>query len=244
MVTIVIPIYNGAAFIADTVQSVLNQSYNNWDLILSDDGSTDEGLQIAEQTAKGRLRVLSYPTNTGVGAALNRGIRVSDPTKPFIFTLGADDLLAKDALLVLTDAIAGHGVARGRAINIGSHTSLDEFHTLVESTTMPPPKPKWGPVMMQRSLFQHYGLLDESLRHATDGEYWMRLFGPDYTRKDRATYTVVERVLLGRRLHPGQLLQTFKSYTPEQRQAEKEQMESLVRARLIDPFSKGITRLD
>ena len=64
MVTIIIPVYKGAAFIADTVRSALNQSYTDWDLIVSDDGSTDMGLQIAEHAAQGKLRILPHAANT------------------------------------------------------------------------------------------------------------------------------------------------------------------------------------
>ena len=72
----------------------------------------------------------------------------------------------------------------------------------------------------------------------------MRLFGPDYARTDRATYTIVERVVMGRRLHEGQLLQVFKGYTAAQRRAEKERMLSLVKARRVDPLAEGVICLE
>lgn len=56
LVSICIPTYNGALFIADAIDSVLNQTYTNWELIVSDDGSTDKTTDIVKSYKSGLLK--------------------------------------------------------------------------------------------------------------------------------------------------------------------------------------------
>lgn len=78
-VSIVVPVFNGRLFLAEAIESVIGQTFQDWELILSDDGSSDSSPQVMEYYAKqdGRIRVLTSGTNTGPGAARNRGMRVA-----------------------------------------------------------------------------------------------------------------------------------------------------------------------
>lgn len=74
-ISVIVPTYNGAAFIADTITSVLNQTSNEWDICIVDDGSTDDTVQIVTSFVEHdeRIRLLKQ-TNTGVSHARNRGL--------------------------------------------------------------------------------------------------------------------------------------------------------------------------
>src|ERR1700680_2176075 len=77
LVSIVIPIYNAEQWISETIKSVLDQTYEDLEIILVDDGSTDQSVCVAEQLRqRGRLpyQIISQP-NRGVSAARNRGWR-------------------------------------------------------------------------------------------------------------------------------------------------------------------------
>lgn len=102
-VSVIIPAYNCAAFLARAVDSVLRQTMQDFEIVIVDDGSTDEtpavvGLYRAER----RVRYL-VQGNRGLPAARNAGMAVS--TAPYVAFLDADDELAPDALAVLSTAL-------------------------------------------------------------------------------------------------------------------------------------------
>jgi len=76
MVSVLLPVYNGAAYLSAAVDSVLNQTYQNLELIIINDGSTDQSASIVEQFRDSRIR-FSNQTNRGLAATLNRAIDLS-----------------------------------------------------------------------------------------------------------------------------------------------------------------------
>jgi len=76
MISIVIPLYNKESFIAKTIQSVLDQSFSNFELIVVNDGSTDTSEAIVRRFNDARLKVITIE-RSGVSVARNTGIEVS-----------------------------------------------------------------------------------------------------------------------------------------------------------------------
>ncbi len=98
LVSIIIPCYNKAVFLVETLQSVLNQTYTHWECILVDDGSTDDTAVIAKNYCKKDTRFRYFlKKNEGVSTARNFGIEKSKGD--FIIFLDADDILADFSLL-------------------------------------------------------------------------------------------------------------------------------------------------
>lgn len=91
LVSVIIPAYNAEVFITRTLQSVLNQTYKNLEVIVIDDGSSDRTSEIVKAIAlqDSRLRLLQQP-NSGVAAARNLGIQMSQGE--FIAPIDADDI--------------------------------------------------------------------------------------------------------------------------------------------------------
>lgn len=78
LVSIIMPNYNGAAFLGQTIHSVLNQSYTNWELIITDDLSTDDSLEKIKQFNDPRiLPPIELKTNMGAAIARNRAIEIA-----------------------------------------------------------------------------------------------------------------------------------------------------------------------
>ena len=92
LVSIIIPTYNSADFIADTLASVQQQTYPNWEVILVDDGSTDITLAIAQNIAQTdqRIRIFKNPTNSGTGVTRNNALHHCQGN--YIAFLDADDV--------------------------------------------------------------------------------------------------------------------------------------------------------
>jgi glycosyltransferase involved in cell wall biosynthesis len=119
-ISIVIPAYNRERFIEATLQSVRGQSLADWELVVFDDGSTDDTAVVARRVAAedSRVRIESGP-NGGVASARNRGLSLIDPRSEFVALLDSDDLWEPDALETLVRAlqsnprlVGAHGLAR------------------------------------------------------------------------------------------------------------------------------------
>ena len=92
LVSIVVPVYNAARFIDETIKTVLDQTYTNWELLLVDDKSTDESVKLIKPylTKDKRIKLLSNKQNSGAAISRNKGI---DSAKGrYITFLDADDL--------------------------------------------------------------------------------------------------------------------------------------------------------
>lgn len=104
-ISIVIPTYNAEKTIASTLQSVINQTFSDVEIIIINDGSTDNTLQTIETCQDPRIRVLSY-NNAGVAMARNRGI--SHATGEYIAFIDADDRWTTDKLELQLQALQEH----------------------------------------------------------------------------------------------------------------------------------------
>lgn len=94
-VSIVVPLYNKAAYVAETIRSVLAQTYADWEMLIVDNGSTDGGADLARAFDDPRLRVVVSPRR-GPGAARNYGVGLAQGE--WVQFLDADDQLAPDQL--------------------------------------------------------------------------------------------------------------------------------------------------
>ena len=98
LVSIVMPAYNAEAFISESIQSVQQQTHENWELLIIDDASKDGTLMLIEQfqSQDHRIRLHPLPTNQGAGFARNIGIKASKGD--FVAFLDADDLWKPEKL--------------------------------------------------------------------------------------------------------------------------------------------------
>lgn len=104
-VSIVIPAYNAAAFIENCINSALNQTYKNFEIIVVNDGSTDNTLEILERLKKkdSRIKIFSQK-NAGVSCARNKGIK--EASGELITFVDADDTLLENALEIMVNLMA------------------------------------------------------------------------------------------------------------------------------------------
>lgn len=104
LITISFPVYNVARTIQDSLQSVLNQSYPNIELIIIDDCGTDNSISIMQnilKKAKSRfiIRIIKHPQNLGLGAARNTSIK--NATGKYIYFMDSDDILSTNCIELL-----------------------------------------------------------------------------------------------------------------------------------------------
>jgi glycosyltransferase involved in cell wall biosynthesis len=118
IISVVVPAYNAEHTILETVDSVLKQTFTDFELIVIDDGSTDQTAKLLQSIADPRLKVFSYP-NGSASVARNRGM--AHATGDYISFLDADDLWTADKLQAQLAALQAHpeaGVAYSWTCNM------------------------------------------------------------------------------------------------------------------------------
>ena len=92
LVSIITPTYNCEDFISDTIESVINQTYKNWELLLVDDCSTDRTLEITNQWVRKDQRIMSFTLNENSGSGPARNLAIQKAKGDIIAFLDGDDI--------------------------------------------------------------------------------------------------------------------------------------------------------
>ncbi|MCM1078825.1 MAG: glycosyltransferase family 2 protein [Bacteroidales bacterium] len=181
-ISIIIPLYNKEATVERSVMSVLNQSYKDIELIIVDDGSTDNSLDIVRKINDDRMSVYCQP-NGGPGVARNTGVR--NAHGDWIVFLDADDALLPDALehfVNLSTNNHGYDIFDcGRYIQTGENMTSC-YHPLNGAVKNPYKEwfygriaPGAGYTMFKRELLVKYPY-DSAIRRYEDAEILIRMF--------------------------------------------------------------------
>lgn len=127
LVSIIVPVYNVEKYIVETCESVLAQTYENWELLLVDDGSSDDSVDvirkmIAEKN-ESRIRLICQTENSGAARARNRGL--TEAKGRFIAYLDADDIWRCDKL----ELEVGYAMEKKAAFVFTGYEFADEMGT-------------------------------------------------------------------------------------------------------------------
>ena len=110
LVSIVTPVYNGEEFLAECIESVLRQEYENWEYIVADNGSTDRTRGIAEAYAgrNGRISVHAFEEHVDVIGSHNRALRLISPRSKYCKVVSADDVLFPECISRMVEVAENH----------------------------------------------------------------------------------------------------------------------------------------
>ncbi len=198
LVTILTPVYNGADFIAETLDSVLSQGYPNLEYIVLDDGSIDGTRRILEAYGD-RIRVVSH-ANMGETRTANKGLGLAQGE--FVAIVNADDPLRPGAIARLVGALR---LRPDAMLAYPDWVEIDPQASVLREMRLPQYDLRrmledfnvgMGPgVFIRKSALEAAGLRDTSLRYAGDIDLWFRLAlqGP---------FVHVPELLATHRVHP------------------------------------------
>ena len=110
LITVLIPAYNAGKYIEESIQSILNQSYSNLEIIVIDDGSTDSTYSILKDIQDKRIRLYRNSKNCGVAYTLNRGLGLA--RGKYIARHDADDLSVHDRIAAQAQYLDNHPIAQ------------------------------------------------------------------------------------------------------------------------------------
>jgi glycosyltransferase involved in cell wall biosynthesis len=182
LISVIIPAYNCEKTILETINSVLQQTYSNFELIIINDGSQDSTLEIVNKIQDSRLRVFSFD-NAGGNVSRNRGLHLAQGE--FISFLDADDIWTSDKLHSQLEALEKNTNAHvayswtdyidesGNFLLSGARitASGDVYEKLLINNFL---ENGSNPLIRKDALMQ-LGGFDEALQAAQDWDMWLRL---------------------------------------------------------------------
>lgn len=204
LVSIIIPNYNHAQYVGDAIWSVLTQEYRNFEIIVVDDGSTDNSREVIAQFGD-KVRYI-HQKNAGLSAARNTGIKASKGT--LIGVLDADDMYESIFLSTLVAALQKNpdadGVYCGYQFVDHKNNLLPQiearpvdhdklYDALLDGNFFVPES-----IFLRRYVYDHVGLFDETLRACEDWDVWLRV-----TKKYKILHS--NHILTRHRVLPGSM---------------------------------------
>lgn len=188
-ISVIIPSYNHEKYIGEAIESVINQTFKNWELVIIDDGSSDHSIEIIKQYKDQRIKLLTQE-NHGVAYTLNKGIELAKGK--YICFLDSDDVYREDKLEKQLQLIEkGFDIVTSKIKTIdGSGMEIinseitrwyndfddkkifgdgQEFNFLRRNSLCKPA------VMIKKEIFDTFGLFREDLLTAYDFHFWLKI---------------------------------------------------------------------
>lgn len=204
IITVLMPVYNAEKYIAEAIESILNQTYTDFEFLIINDGSTDNSLKIIESYKDKRIRLINNETNIRLIATLNKGIDLA--RGKYIARMDADDISLPQRLEKQYTYMESHpevGLLGSYIRTLGLENNYDvHFKTthdeikfkLFFDTHFPHPA-----AMIRKSvLIEHDLRFEKAYIHAEDYDLWNRM--SRYTR-----LAVIPEILVHKRVHPDQI---------------------------------------
>lgn len=181
MVSIVIPTYNRADFLAQAVESVLAQTFRDWELVVVDDGSSDDTQQVLEGLRDPRIRCHRVD-HGGVSRARNIGVRLT--SRPWISFLDSDDRWQPRKLQRQLEALEERPEYRAvytneiwirNGVRVNQKRKHRKYSGWIFQHCLPLCLISPSSILMERSLLEKIGVFDEAYPVCEDYELWLRL---------------------------------------------------------------------
>jgi len=199
---VVLPVYNRAAYVGEAIESVLSQTCPPAELIVIDDGSTDESLEIVASFARPCLRVVRQ-ANAGIGAARNRGLALA--TGELIGFIDSDDLWERGKLERQVRAMADYSQVQlvfGHLLEFLSPDRAAELSGSLRIATGAVPGLIASTLLARRTAVETIGPFNETLRVGEFVEWMARAHDHDLAS------LMLPEIVARRRIHGGNTVLT------------------------------------
>ncbi len=209
LLTIFIPVFNGRSYLSQAVESLLEQSFRDFELLIVDDGSTDGTVALAKNLCQGDQRIrLIRGTHAGEVAARNKALAASNPASRYFLNHDSDDISLPEKLEALIGHLEGHSdiavlgtqaaYFNDRGDDLGSppieltperiRATFHEVNSMINSASM-----------IRRDVFAAIGGYRQDFRSVDDYDFFMRALLAGYRMEN------LPRILHRIRLHGGSI---------------------------------------
>ena len=181
-VTVLMSVYNGEKYLNEAIDSILGQTFKDFEFLIVNDGSTDKTAEILKSYKDPRIKIINNNKNIGLTKSLNKGLKLA--RGEYIARQDADDISMPERLekelkfMEIQQNYAAVGTfskiinEKSEVISLnhnpGEYTQIQEFFKKDNCITH-------GSVMIRESCLQEIGLFNESMARSQDFELWLRL---------------------------------------------------------------------
>ena len=182
LVSVMLPVYNAECYVAEAIESILNQTYNNFEFIIVNDGSSDRSEEVILSISDERIRYYRNEVNLGLIGTLNKSISLS--SGKYLARMDNDDICLPERLAKQVAFLESHpevGVLGTAFYNIDkageifSETAFPSQHNLLCWSLCFFSPLAHPTVMMRRELVQSEGGYKAGIVHCEDYDFWYRL---------------------------------------------------------------------
>jgi glycosyltransferase involved in cell wall biosynthesis len=182
-ISVVMSVYNGETYLREAIDSILNQTFTDFEFIIINDGSTDHAKQILESYSDPRIRLL-HQENIGLTKSLNKGLKIA--TGEYIARMDADDISLSERFSRQVNYLDNNlhvGLIGSRYLQI-DEKGVEQFeiqvpigkenilnHLLLSGSAF-----CHSSMMFRKLLAQKAGFYDEAMRYAQDYDFGIRMF--------------------------------------------------------------------
>ena len=219
LISCIVPVYNGAAYLAKAIESILAQTYPHIELIVADDGSTDQSCEIAQQFGQ-QVKLITQET---AGPAATRNFGLSAASGQWVSFLDADDLwhpakLFRQMTLFHDRPELDFCITHVEMFwDTGLEREAERYQDQPRSGAIP--GYATSTLLTRREVFEHIGTFDSSLWFSDATDWFIR------ARSAGLVSEVIPEVLVYHRMHPNNL-------TRRRQEASRDEFLNIVKASL------------
>jgi glycosyltransferase involved in cell wall biosynthesis len=205
MISVIMPVYNCEKYVAEAVQSILNQTFTDFEFIIIDDGSTDKTVQNIQNFKDKRIKLLKNDANQGLVFSLNRGL--NEAKFPYIARMDGDDISLNNRLLKQFEFMeSNHEVmVCGTSYRTFGAESVDyifKSKAVMSVIDVPITHPT---AMIRRQFIQDNNIKYNPLAEngVEDLRFWFEIYKASMF--DENVFFNIEEILFEYRVHPNQI---------------------------------------
>lgn len=210
IVTVLMPVFNGENFLSEAIESILNQTFTNFEFLILDDCSTDQSVPIIQSYKDERIKLIINGENMGQSGTMNRGIELA--MGKYIARLDQDDLSREDRLQVQIEKISGlnktilgsytYAIDKKSQIIGYSKFPLDN-DSIIDALAISSPLAH-SSIFMKKEDIVSLGGYSNKYKIAMDWDLWIRAANMNYN------FINIPEYLVGLRIHGKQISQNNK----------------------------------
>lgn len=236
-VSVVMPVFNGERFLAESIESILNQTYQDFDFIIVDDGSTDRSLSIISSYGSQDSRITFFTNSENKGISYSTNLGISHVQSPYIALMDQDDICFPHRFEKQVEFLSLHpdiSVLGANSVVVHKDGSARNRKTIVTS----PGLIRWGllftnqiqnpTVMMRSDIFSDASIRYEDYAPSQDYQLWLKIC-------DKYQFSNLAEPLIYRRLHDQNATNRIEQgETPSRITIRKEYIERTMKYKISD----------
>lgn len=183
-ISVIMPVYNSEKYLRESIESILNQTFTDFEFILIDDCSTDNSWNIIEEYNKKDNRIIAIKNEKNMGVSFNRNLGIKKSISEYIAFLDSDDIALSERLYKQYCFLENNNnfclcgtnfdIIDKNSKKIGERKFPENNEEIKKSILFFNPFGQ-NTILVRKSIFDQVGLYNESLKNAEDLDMWIRI---------------------------------------------------------------------